>query len=95
MSTQTDVVTDSADAGEVAVSEGLAEQLLAAAKAPGVSLTGPGGLLTGLTRQVLQTVLETEMIEHLGHVQGGTPGPGAGMSATGTRPRRCAPRSGR
>jgi transposase-like protein len=53
--------------------EGLAEQLLAAAKAQGVALTGPGGLLTGLTRQVLQTALEAEMTDHLGHQHGGTP----------------------
>src|SRR3954451_19088055 len=75
MSTQTDAVTDSGDAGEVAVPEGLAEQLLAAAKAQGVALTGPGGLLTGLTRQVLQTALEVELTEHLGHDRGGTRGP--------------------
>jgi putative transposase len=38
-----------------------------------VALTGPGGLLTGLTRQVLQTALEAEMTDHLGHHHGGTP----------------------
>jgi hypothetical protein len=47
MSTQTGAVSDSGDAGEAAVPEGLAEQLLAAAKAQGVALTGPGGLLPG------------------------------------------------
>ena len=73
MSTQTDTVTEAGEAGEVAVPEGLAEQLLAAAKAQGVALTGPGGLLTGLTRQVLQTALEAEMTDHLGHEHGGTP----------------------
>src|SRR3982751_1304943 len=75
MSTQTDAVSDAGDAGEAALPEGLAEQLLAAAKAQGVALTGPGGLLTGLTRQVLQTALEAEITEHLGHEHGGTPGP--------------------
>src|SRR4051794_21072845 len=73
MSTQTDAVSDSGGAGEAAVPEGLAGQLLAAAKAQGVALTGPGGLLTGLTRQVLQTALETELTDHLGHEHGGTP----------------------
>src|SRR4051794_35198759 len=79
MNTQTDAVTDSGGVGEVAVPEGLAEQLLAAAKAQGVALTGPGGLLTGLTRQVLQTALETELTEHLGHEHGGTAGPGGNV----------------
>src|SRR4051812_50173531 len=73
MSTQTDAVTDSGNDGEAALPDGLAEQLLAAAKAQGVALTGPGGLLTGLTRQVLQTALEAEMTDHLGHEHGGTP----------------------
>jgi putative transposase len=49
---------------------GLAEQLVAAAKAQGLALTGPGGLLTGLTKQVLETALEVEMTEHLGHDRG-------------------------
>jgi transposase-like protein len=50
--------------------EGLAEELVAAAKAQGLALTGPGGLLTGLTKQVLETALEVEMSEHLGHDRG-------------------------
>jgi putative transposase len=49
---------------------GLAEQLVATAKAQGLALTGPGGLLTGLTKQVLETALEVEMSEHLGHDRG-------------------------
>jgi len=65
--------------GEVAVPEGVAEQLLAAAKAQGVALTGPGGLLAGLTRQVLESALEAEMTEHLGHPRGGVPGTGGNL----------------
>ena len=49
---------------------GLAEQLGATAKAQGLTLTGPGGLLTGLTKQLLETALEVEMAEHLGHDRG-------------------------
>lgn len=45
----------------------LAEELVAAARGQGVELTGPNGLLTGLTKQVLQTALEVEMAEHLGY----------------------------
>ncbi len=36
----------------------MAEELVAAARGQGIELTGPNGLLTGLTRQVLQTALE-------------------------------------
>lgn len=45
----------------------LADQLVNAARAQGVELTGPGGLLTGLTKQVLETALDVELTEHLGH----------------------------
>lgn len=54
----------------------LAEQLVEQARASGIALTGPDGLLSGLTRQVLQTALEAELTEHLGHEHGGVPGPG-------------------
>jgi hypothetical protein len=39
----------------------LAQQLVDAARAEGVELVGPGGLLTGLTKTVLKTPLEAEM----------------------------------
>ena len=45
----------------------LADQLVTAARTSGVELTGPGGLLTGLTKQVLETALDVELTEHLGH----------------------------
>lgn len=45
----------------------------------GVSLTGPGGLLAGLTRQVLESALEAELTDHLGHPPGGVPGPAGNM----------------
>ncbi|MFC3245028.1 IS256 family transposase [Gordonia humi] len=51
----------------------LAEQLLTQAKEQGVNLVGPGGLLSQLTKQVLETALDAEMTEHLGHEYGGTP----------------------
>jgi putative transposase len=44
----------------------LAAQLVEQARAEGVDLVGPGGLLTGLTKTVLETALEAEMSEHLG-----------------------------
>jgi transposase-like protein len=53
-------------AGKIA-SEDLAAELLARADAQGVSLVGPGGLLSGLTKQVLEAALEAEMTDHLGY----------------------------
>ncbi|CAG7608351.1 IS256 family transposase [Leucobacter soli] len=54
-------------AGEIIDQQQIAEQLLAQAKEQGVSLVGPGGLLGGLTKTVLETALEAEMTEHLGY----------------------------
>lgn len=53
--------------GEIIDEQQIAEQLLAQAKEQCVSLVGPGGLLAGLTKTVLETALEVEMAEHLGY----------------------------
>jgi transposase-like protein len=65
----------------------LAEGLVAAARASGVQLTGPGGLLTGLTKQVLETALQVEMAEHLGYDRNDPSGNGSGNSRNGTTPK--------
>ena len=45
----------------------LAQRLVERARVEGVDLVGPGGLLTGLTKTVLETALEAEMSEHVGY----------------------------
>jgi putative transposase len=59
--------------GEIIDQKDLAERLLAQTKEQGVSLVGPGGLLNQLTKNVLETALEAELTEHLGHEHGQTP----------------------
>jgi putative transposase len=44
-----------------------AAAMVAEAKARGLALTGPGGLLKLFTKNVLETALSEEMTEHLGH----------------------------
>ena len=39
----------------------------------GDQITGPGGLLSALAGRVIQTALEAELTEHLGHPPGGVP----------------------
>ena len=65
-----------------------AELLVARARAEGVELTGNGGLLTGLVRQVLQTGLEVEMAEHLGYERHAPEGRGTPNSRNGSSPKR-------
>lgn len=63
----------------------LAQQLVDRAKAEGVKLTGPGGLLGDLTRRVLEAGLEGEMDTHLGYEKHAAEGRNGGNSRNGTR----------
>ena len=65
----------------------LAEDLVSSASTHGVNLTGEGGLLTALTKQVLQTALEVEMSQHLGFDRGDPMGRGAPNIRNGTTPK--------
>jgi len=63
----------------------LAQSLVEAARVDGVELIGPGGLLTGLTKTVLETALEAELSEHLGYDKHDPAGRNRGNSRNGTR----------
>lgn len=63
----------------------LAAELLARADREGVSLVGPGGLLAGLTKTVLETALDAELTEHLGYDAYDPAGHRSGNSRNGTR----------
>jgi putative transposase len=54
-----------------------------------VELVGQGGLLTRLTKSVLETALEAEMAEHLGYDKHDPMGRNGGNSRNGTGLRRC------
>ena len=62
-----------------------AQKLVEQARAEGVELVGQGGLLTRLTRSVLETALEAEMAEHLGYDKHDPTGRNGGNSRNGTR----------
>jgi hypothetical protein len=47
--------------------QSVAEQLVAQARKKGIELVGPDGLLSQLTKRVLETALEAEMTDHLGY----------------------------
>ncbi len=65
----------------------LAERLVAEANKNGLDLVGPDGVLTGLTKRVLEAGLEAEMIEHLGYDRHAVEGRDGGNSRNGTRPK--------
>jgi putative transposase len=63
----------------------LAEELVARARADGVQLIGEGGLLTGLTKSVLECALEEEISDHLGYDKHDPAGRNGGDSRNGHR----------
>jgi hypothetical protein len=47
--------------------QGVAEQLVAQAREKGIEVVGPNGLLSQLTKRVLETALKAEMSDHRGY----------------------------
>ena len=66
----------------------LAEELVERARSEGVELVGPGGLLSGLTKNVLEAGLEAEMSEHLGYDTHDPAGCSTGNSRNGSRTKK-------
>jgi len=60
-------------------------ELVRQARAAGVSLTGPDGLLKYLTKTVVEAALEEEMADHLGYDKHDPVGRNLGNSRNGTR----------
>jgi transposase-like protein len=87
--TQTDAAKGAGPAGDDCrvdpVDEQLVRELAERARAEGVSLTGPGGLLGQLTKVVLESALDGEMDAHLGYRKHDPAGDGSGNSRNGRR----------
>jgi putative transposase len=66
------------------IDEELADQLLGKAQAEGVELLGPDGLLSQVTKAVLERALAEEMTGHLGYEKHDPAGRGSGNSRNGT-----------
>jgi putative transposase len=78
-------VTDMVESVAPIDQQQLAHELVDKARSEGVNLIGPGGLLTGLTKDVLETALEAEMSDHLGCDKHDPLGRNRGNSRNGTR----------
>src|SRR5215813_7167606 len=70
------------------IDEELADQLLGKAQAEGVELLGPDGLLSQVTKAVLERALAEEMTEHLGYEKHDPAGRGSGNSRNGVTGKR-------
>ncbi len=89
----TDVIVSAAAVEEVepaglkpdALDDQLIGQLVDRAKAGGIRLTGEGGLLQQLTKRILESALEGEITDHLGHEKHEKAS--GGNTRNGTRPK--------
>jgi transposase-like protein len=75
------------DKPEPTTEQQVAEELVRRAREQGLSLTGPDGLLKQLTKSVLETALNQELTEHLGHEKHAPPGNQTGNVRNGSRPK--------
>jgi putative transposase len=69
------------------VDDELADQLLGKAQSEGVELPGPDGLLSQVTKAVLERALAEEMTGHLGYDKHDPAGRGSGNNRNGTTPK--------
>src|SRR5215472_6710041 len=69
------------------VDDELADQLLGRAQAEGAELLGPDGLLSQVTKAVLERALAEEMTGHLGYEKHDPAGRGSGNSRNGMTPK--------
>jgi len=72
---------------EASAEQVAAEELVRRAREQGLSLTGPDGLLKQLTKVVIETALDQELTEHLGHERNTPAGNEAGNVRNGARPK--------
>ena len=89
--TDTEVVPrrpDGPDREPPLVDEQLADELLGRAQAQGVELLGPEGLLSQVTKAVLERALDEELTAHLGYEKHDPAGRGSGNSRNGSTPKR-------
>lgn len=62
-----------------------AERLVEEARATGVNLVGPGGLLSDVTKRALETGMQVEITDQLGYEKHAAEGRDGGKSRNGTR----------
>src|ERR1700757_4652661 len=69
------------------IDDELADHLLGKAQAEGAELLGPDGLLSQVTKAVLERALAEEMTGHLGYEKHDPAGRGSGNNRNGTTPK--------
>lgn len=86
MATKNAPVGETTGPEPVTVDPAVVDQLLGDA-GPNAEILGPDGLLSGLTKAVLERALQTEMTDHLGYEAHDPAGRGSGNSRNGNYPK--------
>ncbi len=73
--------------------DALIDELLAGAQTE-QEIVGPGGLLAGLTKRLVERALEVELTDHLGFERGEAPPGGTGNTRNGSTPKTLATEHG-
>jgi putative transposase len=82
-------LAEGGDASELeppALPDELIDELLAGARTP-EEITGPDGLLSRLTKRLVERAMDAELSEHLGYVRGEAPPGGVGNARNGITPK--------
>jgi putative transposase len=74
--------------GTPLVPESVLDELMERVEAEGAELLGPDGLLSQVTKAVLERALDEELTDHLGYERGDPSGRGSGNSRNGITPKR-------
>ena len=86
--TESRLSAESSPDGTPLVSEEVLDELMARVDAEGAELLGPDGLLSQVTKAVLERALDEELTDHLGYEKGDPAGRGSGNSRNGITPKR-------
>ena len=81
------VSAETNSAGTPLVSEEMLDGLMARVEEEGAELLGPDGLLSQVTKAVLERALDEELTDHLGYERGDPGGRGSGNSRNGITPK--------
>ena len=75
------------DVRPVGLDESTLDALMARVQDEGLELLGPDGVLTGLTSQIMNRALDTELTDHVGYEKGDPAGNGSGNNRNGHSPK--------
>lgn len=70
------------------VPPGLIDELMAKVRSEGLELLGDGGVISELTKNILERALDEELTDHVGYERGDPAGRGSGNSRNGSSPKR-------